>query len=107
MRTILSRKGFDSANGRVASPIFPSGEMCSLPIPQPDPSRLTAPIHYSQIAYNGQSLASIVSGLTGGLAVSYILNDAWLPHQRLELENDLLATYVLHTGKVSATQFMD
>jgi hypothetical protein len=29
---IFSRKGFDSANGRVASPIFPDGSWCSIPI---------------------------------------------------------------------------
>ncbi|MCD6328671.1 hypothetical protein J7M28_14125, partial [bacterium] len=33
MRIIFSRKGFDAANGGVASPIFPDGSFCSLPIP--------------------------------------------------------------------------
>lgn len=33
MKIILSRKGFDSANGGQASPIFPNGDMLSLPIP--------------------------------------------------------------------------
>lgn len=33
MRIIFSRKGFDSANGGVASPIFPDGRLCSLPVP--------------------------------------------------------------------------
>ena len=32
MKLILSRKGFDSTAGGVASPIFPGGEMYSLPI---------------------------------------------------------------------------
>lgn len=65
MRIILSRKGFDSANGGVPSPIFPSGEMRSLPIPQPDPSGLRAFIRYNQIAYNGRSLGDIISDLAG------------------------------------------
>ena len=42
MRLILSRKGFDSANGGCPSPIFPDGSMLSLPIP----SR-SAPHRYS------------------------------------------------------------
>ncbi len=33
MKIILSRKGFDSANGRKPSPIFPDGTVFSLPIP--------------------------------------------------------------------------
>lgn len=65
MRIILSRKGFDSANGRVPSPIFPSGEMRSLPIPQSDPSCLRVPILYNQIRYNDHSLSDIISDLTG------------------------------------------
>lgn len=34
MKIILSRKGFDSSAGGVASPILPGGEMISLPIPE-------------------------------------------------------------------------
>ena len=37
MKIILSRKGFDSANGGCASPILPDGTMISLPIPSDDP----------------------------------------------------------------------
>lgn len=33
MKIVLSRKGFDSSNGGVTSPIFPDGRMLSLPIP--------------------------------------------------------------------------
>lgn len=33
MRLIFSRKGFDSQYGRIPSPIFPDGSLCSLPIP--------------------------------------------------------------------------
>lgn len=36
MRVILSRKGFDSANGGIVSPIFEDGTMLSLPIPSKD-----------------------------------------------------------------------
>ncbi len=63
MRIIFSRKGFDSANGGVASPIFPSGELRSLPIPEPQPARLATPIRYGQIGMLGQPLEGIVSDL--------------------------------------------
>ena len=33
MKVILSRKGFDSENGRCPSPILPDGQMISMPIP--------------------------------------------------------------------------
>jgi hypothetical protein len=33
-RIVLSRKGFDSVNGKFASPIFEDGPMTSLPIPE-------------------------------------------------------------------------
>jgi len=39
MKVILSRKGFDSASGGYPSPILPSGEMVSLPIPLDDDIR--------------------------------------------------------------------
>lgn len=36
MKIVLSRKGFDSANGGIPSPIFPDGRLMSLPIPVRD-----------------------------------------------------------------------
>ena len=36
MRLILSRKGYDASSGGCPSPIFPNGELCSLPIPSED-----------------------------------------------------------------------
>ncbi len=61
MRIILSRKGFDSANGGVASPIFQDGTMLSLPIP----SR-SAPHPYSRMIIGGRELGTLVSHLTNG-----------------------------------------
>ncbi len=58
MKIILSRKGFDSSVGKVASPIFPSGELCSLPIPVHGSRR------YEEIKIGGQSLGAIVNDLT-------------------------------------------
>ncbi len=34
------------------------------------------------------------------------LDTAWHPHQRLELENDLIAAYLLTTGDVPPAQFL-
>lgn len=47
MKVILSRKGFDSANGGCPSPIMPNGELFSLPIPTNDP------LSYADIGYQG------------------------------------------------------
>jgi hypothetical protein len=37
---------------------------------------------------------------------SWIINNDWLSHQRLELENDLIAAHVLETGTIPAAQFL-
>jgi hypothetical protein len=44
LRIILSRKGFDSGNGGVPSPVFPDGRMLTLPIPR------KSQLSYSDIA---------------------------------------------------------
>lgn len=59
MKLILSRKGFDSSAGGVASPIFPDGTMISLPIPDQ-----LSPIRYRDIELRGHSLGRVVSELT-------------------------------------------
>ena len=48
-RIILSRKGFDSSSGGVASPIFSDGKLCSLPIPFSGP----APDKFQDVSVNG------------------------------------------------------
>jgi hypothetical protein len=48
-RIILSRKGFDSSSGGVASPIFSDGSLCSLPIPFSGP----APDKFQDVSVNG------------------------------------------------------
>lgn len=60
MRLILSRKGFDSQNGGVASPILPDGRMCSLPIPDS-----TSQISYADISWDELNLGDVVTALTG------------------------------------------
>lgn len=58
---MLSRKGFDSSAGGVASPIFPDGTLLSLPIPEPQTS-----IRYADLAWRGHHLGRLVESLTRG-----------------------------------------
>jgi Nucleotide modification associated domain 3 len=63
MKLILSRKGFDSGNGGVASPILlPGDTLLSLPIREDKES----PISYGDLQCRGVSLGKIVSDLTEG-----------------------------------------
>jgi hypothetical protein len=61
MRIILSRKGFDSANGGCPSPIFRDGSMLALPIPDEH-----APVRYRDLAWRGRNVGEVVERRTGG-----------------------------------------
>lgn len=37
---------------------------------------------------------------------SHVVNDNWLSHHRLELENDLIAAHILQTGEIPTVQFL-
>jgi hypothetical protein len=78
MKIILSRKGFDAGIGKVASPILPSGELCSLPIPES--FAYDGAIRYSDLQFDGQSLGKLVCDLTRGKIA---------PDQRAHLDPDL------------------
>ena len=43
---------------------------------------------------------------TGPLECSWVLDSSWFPHQRLELENDVIAASVLSTGTIPQAQFI-
>lgn len=58
MKIILSRKGFDSANGRQANPIMPDGSLLSLPIPDKDGN-----IPYASLQWNGMNYYEIIHSL--------------------------------------------
>ena len=62
MKLIFSRKGFDSAAGRVANPIFPDGRLCYLPIPGGSER-----IKYGQVTWDGLNLGDIVEDVTDGV----------------------------------------
>ncbi len=59
MKLVLSRKGFDSSNGGVPSPVFPDDSLCSLPIPASE-----SPILFWRIRWRGRSLGPIVQALS-------------------------------------------
>ncbi len=61
MKLVFSRKGSDSKNGRVPSPILPDGTLCSLPIPDK-----ASTIKYRDIACGNHNLGKIVEDLTNG-----------------------------------------
>lgn len=57
MKIILSRKGFDSANGGIVSPIMEDGTLISFPIPSEDKNT------YEDLVYGGQSYTKILEDL--------------------------------------------
>ena len=57
MKVILSRKGFDSSNGGIVSPIFEDGTMLSFPIPSQDRDR------FCDLQYKGTFYTEILSDL--------------------------------------------
>src|SRR4051812_19294963 len=61
MRIILSRKGFDSSYGGVPSPILPTGELLSLPIPETCPSKQHA--RYCDVRFGGATLDELIARL--------------------------------------------
>lgn len=68
MKIIFSRKGFDKSSGGVASPIFPDGGLCSIPIPAPwDQKRPPVPkyqVRFKDLSYDSVDLGSIVEDLS-------------------------------------------
>lgn len=61
MKVILSRKGFDSANGGIVSPIFEDGTMLSFPIPSKDHNK--DKIAYHELTCNEVLLNKILADL--------------------------------------------
>lgn len=58
MKVILSRKGFDSSNGGMASPIMPDGTLLSMPIPTNEG------VSYSEIQFNRMNYAELLKQLS-------------------------------------------
>ena len=66
MKIILSRKGFDSSYGGVASPILPGGTMFSLPIPERPAMVHAGTRTYGQVRMGRSTAGQLVVDLTGG-----------------------------------------
>ncbi len=65
MKIILSRKGFDSSAGGHANPIYPDGEMFSLPIPSSMDT-----INYDELrAPMGKSVKHVIDELDDGASI--------------------------------------
>ena len=79
----MSRKGFDSSVGKVPSPIFPSGELCSLPIPENAPGSHLK--RYEEIKFGHLNLGDLVCDLT-----QQKIN----PREFVHLDPDLIARSV-------------
>ncbi|MBI4596635.1 MAG: hypothetical protein HY730_09730 [Candidatus Tectomicrobia bacterium] len=62
MKVILSRKGFDSGNSKMPSPIMPDGTPLSLPIPR----RRGYCRSYDDLLFRGQTLGDIIRDLANG-----------------------------------------
>jgi hypothetical protein len=69
VKIIFSRKGFDAKNGGVASPIFPDGRICSLPIPIHDPRGWN--VQYKEIRFRPGNLGGVVADLTAQRSKRY------------------------------------
>lgn len=61
--------------------------------------------HHAKLRDPEHAQARVFAGQTR-FECSWVLNDTWLSHHRLELENDLIAAHMLNTGKIPAAQFL-
>ena len=83
MKIILSRKGFDAANGGMPSPIFPDGKIVSLPIPTSSESRSASKI--SDLHVNSYDIAKVISDLSSNRLThkQYVHLDPDINHEML------------------------
>lgn len=88
MKVVRSRKGFDSAFGGYPSPIIPSSEMVSLPIPFNDA------IRYSDLSTSGSTYYDLMANLeprirrgNDGIVLSKRANVATVIHMGVAKKN--------------------
>jgi hypothetical protein len=98
MKIILSRKGFDSENGGMPSPIFPDGKMISLPIPT---NEITSTVQINDLQFSGYNIAKVVSDLKGISANQYVHLD---PDINYGILKDRLKDWRGAFGQVHAAQ---
>lgn len=87
MKIVFSRKGFDSSYGGVPSPIFPDGQMISLPVPAGTDDEVT---RFCDISWAGGNLGSVVEDLTTGRKKTRRVTSEQLAHPDPDLDEQLL-----------------
>jgi hypothetical protein len=95
MKIILSRKGFDSSNGGLPSPIMPDGTLLSMPIPSEDNAR------YDELTYNGTTYSEILHQLAPSKSFSQCHVD---PDIRKECRRTSVEKWVPAFGQIGAAQ---
>lgn len=100
MKVIISRKGFDSSAGKMASPILPDGRIISLPIPTSHDKTTWADIEVS----NGLDLAELVSHLRGQKADAENLNTIHMDPDLNRRKSSRLEGWRPALGQVNGSQ---
>lgn len=81
MKIILSRKGFDSQNGKMPSPIMQDGTLLSMPIPSKEDA-----VRYTELDYNGKSYYEIIKELNPRT----VIKEKWNCHLDPDIRRDAL-----------------
>lgn len=82
MKIILSRKGFDSANGGIVSPIMEDGTMLSFPIPSDDKDT------FDDLIYHNHTYSKILHDLNyKGKITCHLDPDLFLGRRKDKIEN--------------------
>jgi hypothetical protein len=95
-RATARGSGLYRFRGRVPSALLYIGEGRIPNRPRAHVAKMKRPDHRLGRIFAGQER----------LECSWVINESWLPHQREELENDLIAAHVLKTGTVPIGQFL-
>ena len=99
MKIILSRKGFDSSNGSIPSPILPDGTLLSLPIPAKFDS-----ISFDDLNYNGVLFSDILRQLKGKEDKTNHYNCHLDPDIRENLRNTPVSNWRPAFGQIKSSQ---
>lgn len=99
MKVILSRKGFDSSNGKLPSPILPDGTLLSFPIP----AKMDV-LTFDDLQYEGVSYADILKQLSGGDRKEHHFNCHLDPDIRANVRCKTVANWQAGFGQINAAQ---
>ena len=96
MKVILSRKGFDSSNGGIPSPIMEDGQLIPFPIPSCDLDR------YDDLYYKDDSYHKLVSDLKyKGGETCHVDPDLTLNNRKKEIEEEFICPKTGHHPLIS------